>query len=73
MKDLNWDVEEDPFTSNTPYGEKRFTNVIATKNPEAPRRLVLAAHFDSKYFATYPESQVSFMMSLRSLVVLKRR
>ncbi|CEL52426.1 hypothetical protein RSOLAG1IB_00967 [Rhizoctonia solani AG-1 IB] len=57
MKDLNWDVEEDPFTSNTPYGEKRFTNVIATKNPEAPRRLVLAAHFDSKYFATYPESQ----------------
>ncbi|KAF8758907.1 Peptidase family M28 [Rhizoctonia solani] len=57
MKDLNWDVEEDSFTSNTPYGEKRFTNVIATKNPEAPRRLVLAAHFDSKYFATYPDSQ----------------
>ncbi|CAE6459625.1 unnamed protein product [Rhizoctonia solani] len=57
MKDLNWDVEEDSFTSNTPYGEKRFTNVIATKDPEAPRRLVLAAHFDSKYFASSPENQ----------------
>ncbi|KAG8691210.1 hypothetical protein FRC11_005909 [Ceratobasidium sp. 423] len=57
MKDLNWDVEEDSFTANTPYGEKRFTNVIATKDPEAPRRLVLAAHFDSKYFSAYPENQ----------------
>ncbi|CAE6433448.1 unnamed protein product [Rhizoctonia solani] len=57
MKDLNWDVEEDSFTANTPYGEKRFTNVIATKDPEAPKRLVLAAHFDSKFFSTYPENQ----------------
>lgn len=59
MKALNWDVEEDSFTDKTPYGEKRFTNVIATKDPDAPRRLVLAAHFDSKFFATYPQNQVS--------------
>ncbi|KAG8708862.1 hypothetical protein FRC08_018666 [Ceratobasidium sp. 394] len=57
MKAMNWDVEEDSFTDNTPYGTKRFTNVIATKDPDAPRKLVLAAHFDSKFFATYPQNQ----------------
>jgi len=47
---LNWDVEKDTFVANTPYGEKTFTNYIFTKNPKAERRLVLAAHYDSKYF-----------------------
>ena len=58
LKKLNWHVEEDSFTDTTPYGEKRFTNVIATKDPSAPRRVILAAHFDSKFFPTYPQSQV---------------
>jgi len=57
MKKLNWHVEEDSFTDTTPYGEKRFTNVIATKDPDAPRRVVVAAHFDSKYFSVYPLNQ----------------
>ena len=57
MKKLNWHVEEDTFTDNTPYGMKRFTNVIATKDPKAPRRVILSAHFDSKFFATYPQNQ----------------
>ncbi|KAJ3480232.1 hypothetical protein NLI96_g8496 [Meripilus lineatus] len=57
MKKLDWHVEEDTFTDQTPYGVKRFTNVIATKDPSASRRVVLAAHFDSKFFSTYPESQ----------------
>ncbi|KAF8514583.1 hypothetical protein BU17DRAFT_29678, partial [Hysterangium stoloniferum] len=35
---LKWHVKEDSFTDMTPYGEKRFTNVIATKDPNAPRR-----------------------------------
>lgn len=35
-----------------------FTNVIATKDPDAPRRVVLSAHYDSKYFPTYPQNQV---------------
>jgi glutaminyl-peptide cyclotransferase len=65
MKAMNWDVEEDSFTDNTPYGTKRFTNVIATKDPDAPRRLVLAAHFDSKFFATYPQNQVSTTITLK--------
>lgn len=58
LKKLNWHVEEDSFTDTTPYGEKRFTNVIATKDPSAPRRVIVAAHFDSKFFPTYPQSQV---------------
>ncbi|KAI7878767.1 hypothetical protein K492DRAFT_208763 [Lichtheimia hyalospora FSU 10163] len=47
---LGWHVELDSFNDTTPFGDKPFTNVIATKNPDAPNRLVLAAHFDSKYF-----------------------
>ena len=59
MKKLNWHIEEDSFNDTTPYGVKRFTNVIATKDPKAPRRVILAAHFDSKFFATYPQNQAS--------------
>lgn len=59
LKNLEWHVEEDSFTAITPYGEKSFTNVIATFNPDAPRRVIMAAHFDSKYFSTYPANQVS--------------
>lgn len=58
MQKLKWHVEEDTFTDNTPYGVKRFTNVIATKDPTATRRVILAAHFDSKFFSTYPDNQV---------------
>ena len=58
LKKLQWHIEEDTFTDNTPYGIKTFTNVIATKDPEASRRVVVAAHFDSKYFQSYPENQV---------------
>ena len=59
MKKLNWHVEEDSFNDTTPYGVKRFTNVIATKDPTAPRRVILSAHFDSKFFATSPANQAS--------------
>ncbi|KAH6918334.1 glutaminyl-peptide cyclotransferase-like protein [Coprinopsis sp. MPI-PUGE-AT-0042] len=57
LKALNWHVELDEFTDNTPYGPKKFANVIATKDPKAARRLILSAHFDSKFFPTYPENQ----------------
>ncbi|KAJ3752931.1 glutaminyl-peptide cyclotransferase-like protein [Lentinula raphanica] len=46
-----WYVEEDEFEGETPLGRKKFVNVIATKDPRASRRLIVAAHFDSKYFA----------------------
>lgn len=58
MRTLGWTVELDEFTDKTPYGEKRFANVVATKDPKAARRVILAAHFDSKFFATFPENQV---------------
>jgi len=57
LKALDWHIEEDSFTDNTPYGVKRFTNVIATKDPRATRRLILAAHHDSKFFPSSPQNQ----------------
>ena len=51
FEDLNWTVSLDEFDDNTPLGPKRFTNIIATLNPSAKRRLILAAHYDSKYFS----------------------
>lgn len=57
---LHWHVEEDEFTDMTPNGPLKFTNVIATKDPEASRRVIVAAHFDSKWFRKYPENQVRF-------------
>ena len=47
---LGWDVEEDRFTDSTPLGDKLFNNIIVTKDITARSRLVLAAHYDSKYF-----------------------
>ncbi|KAJ8288702.1 hypothetical protein COCON_G00013610 [Conger conger] len=45
-----WTIEEDRFPAHTPYGPLTFTNIIATLNPSAKRRLVLACHYDSKYY-----------------------
>lgn len=50
-------VEKDTFTDETPYGPKTFTNLIFTHDVSAPRRLVLSAHLDSKYFPDPPESE----------------
>eukprot|EP01134_Creolimax_fragrantissima_P005488 CFRG5488T1 len=47
---LGWHVEVDKFTANTPHGLKTFRNLIFTFDPEKSRRLVLAAHYDSKIF-----------------------
>jgi glutaminyl-peptide cyclotransferase len=62
LRNLNWHVEEDEFEDNTPYGKKRFANVIATKDPEAPRRIILSAHFDSKFFPSPPMNGVSMKL-----------
>jgi len=53
MNNLGWNVETDAFEDNTPLGKKPFENIIATLNPTAPRRLVIACHFDSKYESGY--------------------
>ncbi|XP_077405192.1 glutaminyl-peptide cyclotransferase [Vanacampus margaritifer] len=44
-----WEVTEDKFLSTTPFGSYPFNNLVATLNPSAKRRLVLACHYDSKY------------------------
>ncbi|PNF26931.1 Glutaminyl-peptide cyclotransferase [Cryptotermes secundus] len=51
MQELDWRVESDPFEENTPiFGRLQFENVVATLNPNARRYLVLACHYDSKYY-----------------------
>jgi len=48
MRKVGWKVDQHQFDDNTPLGRRTFTNVIATLNPDAPRRMVLACHYDSK-------------------------
>lgn len=48
MQEYGFTTEWDNFISNTPVGNKRFLNLIATFEPTVSRRLVLACHYDSK-------------------------
>jgi len=50
MQNLGWDVQIDSFTEpNTVLGKAvNFKNVIATLDKNAPRRLLIACHYDSK-------------------------
>lgn len=48
FRNLGWHVALDEFIAATPIGDTTFANIVATQNPEAQRRLVLAAHYDSK-------------------------
>ncbi|KAG5645570.1 hypothetical protein DXG03_005708 [Asterophora parasitica] len=57
LKALEWHIEVDEFTDKTPLGNKRFRNIIATKDPTATRRVIMSAHYDSKYEAKYPDNQ----------------
>ncbi|KAH3854546.1 glutaminyl-peptide cyclotransferase-like protein [Dreissena polymorpha] len=65
FRNLNWHIEEDTFTDNTPYGMKQFNNIIATYEPDVKNKLVLSCHFDSKnisqgsnYFVAATDSAV---------------
>lgn len=50
FRDLGWSIEEDAFMANTPHGAKPFRNLMVTPNAKSCKRLVLACHYDSKYF-----------------------
>lgn len=50
LNKTHWEITQDTFTSSTPLGPITFTNIIATLNPHKSKRLLLAAHYDSKYF-----------------------
>lgn len=47
MKSKKWTVETDDFSQNTVVGQKSFSTVIATLDPDAPRRMVIACHYDT--------------------------
>ncbi|XP_032849718.2 glutaminyl-peptide cyclotransferase-like protein isoform X2 [Tyto alba] len=49
-----WHLELDAFEAVTPRGLVTFTNVVATVAPAAPRRLVLACHYDTKVLPPSP-------------------
>ncbi len=48
MQSLEWRTDLDTFKAQTPHGLKQFSNIIATLDPKACKRLVLACHYDSK-------------------------
>lgn len=60
-------VLQDVFTDSTPNGEIEFVNLVATFDIEAPTKLVLAAHYDSKWFDSFPENQVGQVLHLAHL------
>ena len=49
MESSRWEITLDKFEADTPQGRKTFTNIIATLDPHITKRLVLSAHYDSKY------------------------
>ncbi|TRY97911.1 hypothetical protein DNTS_034135 [Danionella cerebrum] len=49
-----WSVDVDSFISETPRGPISFSNILAVLDPTAPRRLLLACHYDSKFIPADP-------------------
>jgi len=76
MRGLGWEVDTPTFTDSTPIGNREFTNIIATLDPSAPRRLVLACHYDSlikpEGFLGATDSAVPCAMMLNIATTLKR-
>jgi len=76
MRGLGWDVETPTFTDSTPIGNKQFTNIIATLDSSAPRRLVVACHYDTlikpEGFLGATDSAVPCAMMLNIAATLKR-
>jgi len=52
LKQFNWEVTEQPFEEINYKGEKmRMRNIIGSYNPKATKRILLAAHWDSRHIA----------------------
>lgn len=51
-----WSLDLDSFQSATPRGQVTFTSIVATLDPSAPRRLLLACHYDSKALPPDPRA-----------------
>lgn len=51
LQSFGWTITSDVFPDNTPtFGRLIFENIIAKLNPAAKQYVVLACHYDSKYF-----------------------
>jgi len=76
MRKSGWKVDLHNFRDNTPLGEYPFTNIIATLNPDAPRRMVIACHYDSKIepkgFLAATDSAVPCAMMLNLAKTMKQ-
>ncbi|CAF1005844.1 unnamed protein product [Adineta steineri] len=71
-----WNIEYDTFNSVTPDGIVKFTNIIATLNPTATHRLVLACHYDSKklpHFIGATDSAVPCAILLDLVIYFKQQ
>ncbi|KAM3875582.1 glutaminyl-peptide cyclotransferase-like a [Diretmus argenteus] len=51
-----WTIDLDSFQAPTPRGQVTFTNIIATLEATAPRRLLLTCHYDSKVLPPDPQA-----------------
>ncbi len=54
LKQAGWQVEKDSFTASTPLGDVPMTNVIAKLPGPRPQVVILAGHYDTKRFETFP-------------------
>lgn len=76
MRGLGWDVETPTFTDKTPIGDRQFTNIVATLDPSAPRRMVIACHYDTllkpEGFLGATDSAVPCAMMLNMAGTMKR-
>ena len=52
LEEFGWTVKKQKFETNTPYGPRKFTNIIARKKVEGSKAqspdILLAAHYESK-------------------------
>jgi glutaminyl-peptide cyclotransferase len=77
----NWFITIDEFTDSTPRGNIRFQNFVATRDPPGVRtgdvgRLVVAAHYDSKFsppgFIGATDSAVPCAMLMYAALALEK-
>ncbi len=49
LRGFGYQIEEDAFVAETPYGPKKMVNLIARKGPGNKGVIALASHYDTKY------------------------
>lgn len=54
LTQAGWQVEKDSFIANTPLGPVPMTNLIAKLPGPRPQIVILAGHYDTKRFETFP-------------------